>query len=59
MKNESFDTLFKEIKDDMREREVRTREEISEREKKFEKSLDRFAEDAKEREKRYMILLKK
>jgi|SRR5690625_1523533 len=50
--NENFDTLFKELKDDMRERESRTRGEISEREKRFERSLDKYHEENKEREER-------
>lgn len=54
MSNESFDTLFKEIKDDMREREKRSREEMIEREKRFEKVVLSHFEDAKEREMRYL-----
>src|SRR5690606_10257735 len=53
MKDETFDTLFKEIKDDMREREARTRKEIIEREQRFEKLILSHLEEAKERETRY------
>lgn len=53
MDNNQFNaTLFKELKDDLRERETRQRQEISEREARFEKQLTTFNNDAKEREER-------
>ncbi|MDN7243966.1 hypothetical protein [Planococcus shenhongbingii] len=50
----SMDTLFNELKTDMREREVRSRQEISEREKRFENQLESFAKTAEAREERFM-----
>lgn len=51
-------TLFKEIKDDLREREERQRREISERENRFERQLSQYASDAKEREDRIVAMIK-
>lgn len=48
----SMDTLFTELKTDMRERESRSRQEISDRESRFEKQLERFAKEAQDREER-------
>lgn len=48
----SMDTLFNELKTDMRERESRTRQEVSDREERFEKQLERFAKESQEREER-------
>lgn len=50
MNSETFNTFFKDIKDDMREREERSRREITEREQRFEKQMQQFMADAKERE---------
>lgn len=51
--NDSMDTLFNEIKQDMREREDRTRREISDRETRFEKQLEKYALDSAAREVRF------
>lgn len=51
--NNSMDTLFKELKIDLREREERSRREISEREERFEKQMDQYANESSEREKRF------
>jgi len=56
MSNELNESLYKEIKDDMREREERTRREISEREERFNSSMERYHQDNKEREERYIDL---
>ncbi|APC46451.1 hypothetical protein P9246_17680 [Aeribacillus pallidus] len=48
--NDNFNLLFTELKQDMREREERTRKEITEREKRFEKQMEKFSSEAKERE---------
>lgn len=52
--NNQFEMLFTELKTDMRERESRTRSEITEREHRFEKQLEKLSQEAKEREERYM-----
>ncbi|MGN8647875.1 hypothetical protein ACTNEO_04970 [Gracilibacillus sp. HCP3S3_G5_1] len=57
MENQNFDTFFKELKDDMRERESRTREEINAREERFERSLDKYHQENKEREERIHQLI--
>ncbi|WP_018934543.1 hypothetical protein [Gracilibacillus lacisalsi] len=57
MENKNFDTFFKELKDDMRERESRTREEINAREERFERSLDKYHQENKEREERIHQLI--
>ncbi|MGE8004058.1 hypothetical protein [Lysinibacillus sp. NPDC093216] len=54
MSNDSFHTLFQELKTDMREREDRTRREISEREERFEKQLERVSSDGEKREDRIL-----
>ncbi|MCM3037708.1 hypothetical protein M3579_17235 [Bacillus pumilus] len=46
--------LFDEIKADMREREERTRNEIKEREERFEKQLSLMAAEAEKREERFI-----
>ncbi|WP_211654287.1 hypothetical protein [Planococcus alpniumensis] len=48
----STDTLFKELKIDMREREERSRKEISDREERYERQLERFAQESQQREER-------
>lgn len=53
----NFGILFDELKKDMRERESRTREEISQREKRFEETLKAFQQDSKEREERIYQLI--
>lgn len=55
--NDNFDTFFKELKEDMRERESRTREEIQNREKRFEDTLNKYHQENKEREDRIMAKL--
>lgn len=57
--NESIEIFYKEIKEDMREREARTREEIKEREKRFEGTLTQFYKDNKEREERLFSAIEK
>lgn len=54
MSNDSFHTLFQELKTDMREREDRTRREILEREERFEKQLERVTSDSEKREDRIL-----
>ena len=54
MSNDSFHTLFQELKTDMREREDRTRREISEREERFEQQLVRVSSDSEKREERIL-----
>ncbi|MDC6267992.1 hypothetical protein [Lysinibacillus fusiformis] len=49
---DTTNTLFADIKADMREREERTRREISEREQRFEKQMEKYATDAGAREER-------
>lgn len=51
--NDNFNLLFTELKQDMREREERTRKEITEREKRFEKQMEQFIKEANEREMRF------
>jgi len=51
--NNSMDTLFNEVKLDMRERESRNRQEISDREKRFEEQLKQYNQDSVARENRY------
>lgn len=50
---DSMDTLFRELKADLREREERSRREISDREERFEKQMDRYTADATARENRF------
>ncbi|MEZ0482665.1 hypothetical protein [Planococcus sp. SSTMD024] len=50
--HDSTDTLFKELKIDMREREERSRKEISDREERYERQLERFAQESQQREER-------
>ncbi|MFB7159262.1 hypothetical protein [Lysinibacillus sp. NPDC056232] len=57
MGNDSFDTLFQELKTDMREREQRTREEINKREELFEKQLSSFTQATEKREDRIYALV--
>lgn len=57
MSNDSFDTLFQELKTDMREREQRTREEINKREELFDKQLSSFTLAAERREERIHSLV--
>lgn len=57
MNNGSFDTLFQELKADMREREERSRREISEREERFKEQLSSYAQEASKREERFTSLI--
>ncbi|WP_370048839.1 hypothetical protein [Lysinibacillus sp. RC79] len=54
MTNESMNVLFNELKADMREREQRTKGEVIEREKRFEKQLADFNHAAERREERFL-----
>lgn len=58
-KDNNFELLFKELKDDMREREARTREEIIEREQRFESTLNKYHEENKEREQRIFAAIER
>lgn len=58
MTNDNFELLFKELKEDMREREGRTSREIKEREERFEQSMNKYHQDNKEREERIYQLIK-
>jgi len=51
--------LFNELKADMRERESRTREEISGREKRFEDTIKKYHEENKDREARLFNAIEK
>lgn len=53
----NFDTLFQELKADMREREARTRDEINQREKRFEDTFKSYQQENKEREERFIQLV--
>ncbi|WP_406944524.1 hypothetical protein ACJA3J_15225 [Halobacillus sp. SY10] len=59
--SDHFDSFYKEIKDDMREREERNekreeriRREIEQREDRFERSMDKYQQESKEREERFL-----
>ncbi len=52
--DEKYDNKYSDLKEDLRESERRISNDISERELRFEKTIDRFMLDAKEREERYI-----
>ncbi|MGD7021745.1 hypothetical protein ACQCVK_04080 [Rossellomorea vietnamensis] len=57
--NDTPGLLFNELKTDMREREERTRREITERESRFEKQMEQSLQDSKERELRFQEEIRK